>query len=59
MGTIFGREPVLFLAAVAAVLNLAVGFGLDVSAEQLALANTAVAAVVGFVARSQVTPVKS
>jgi hypothetical protein len=57
MGTIFGREPVLFLFAVAALLNLAVGFGLPVSSEQLALVNTAVAAVVSFAVRSKVTPV--
>lgn len=57
MSTIFGREPVLFLGAVGALLNLAVAFGLPVSAEQLSVANIAVAAVVSFFARSKVTPV--
>lgn len=54
---IFGREPILFLALIATGLNLGVGFGLPVSSAQLALINTFVAAVVGFVARRKVTPV--
>lgn len=57
MGKIFGREPVLFLGAVGALLNLAVGFGLAVSAEQLALINVAVVALVSFAVRSKVSPV--
>lgn len=57
MGKIFGREPVLFLGAVSAILNLLIGFGLNLSAEQLALINAATAAVISFIARSQVSPV--
>lgn len=57
MGKIFGREPILFLGAVTALVNLAVGFGLGLDAEQLALVNVALIAVVSFVARRQVTPV--
>lgn len=57
-GKVFGREPALFLAAAGALLNLAVAFGLDVTAEQLGLLNVAIAAVVGFATRSQVTPVE-
>jgi hypothetical protein len=53
---IFGREPVLVLAAVQALVALAVGFGLPLSAEQVALIVAATAAVLGFIARQQVTP---
>jgi hypothetical protein len=53
---IFGREPVLVLAAVQAIVALAVGFGLPLSAEQVSLVVAASAAVLGFVARQQVTP---
>jgi hypothetical protein len=56
MGTIFGREPALILAAVQALLALAVGFGLQLSAEQMSLVLAASAAVFGVITRSQVTP---
>lgn len=54
---IFKREPALILAAVAAVISLAVGFGLEVSSEQQGLILAAVAAVVGVITRSRVSPV--
>lgn len=57
MGKVFGREPALFIAMVGAVLSLAVGFGLPVTAEQLALVNAAILAAVAFATRSQVKPV--
>lgn len=57
MGKVFGREPALFLGAVAALITLAVGFGLDITAEQVSLINLAVVAVVSFAVRSQVNPV--
>lgn len=56
MGKLWGREPAMVLAAVQAVIALAVGFGLDWSAEQVALVVSASAAVLGLITRSQVTP---
>lgn len=53
----FGREPAVILGLVGALIALAVGFGLDVSAEQTGLIMAAVSAVLAFVTRSQVTPV--
>lgn len=55
--SIFGREPVLYLALVQAALALAVGFGLNLSPEQIGLVMAFSSAVLGFVARSQVSPV--
>jgi hypothetical protein len=55
--TIFGREPVLILAFVQAVLALIIGFGADLTAEQSGLVLGGVAAFIGLIARSQVTPV--
>lgn len=54
----FGREPVLWLALVAAVIDVAVGFGAPVSPEQVGLINALVVAVISFIARSKVTPVE-
>lgn len=54
----FGREPALWLGLIQAVIALAVGFGLDWTAEQVSLVLAAVAAIVAVVVRSQVTPVK-
>lgn len=51
------REPVLIIAAIEAVLALAIGFGLDISAEQLGLIVAAATAVMAVFVRSQVTPV--
>lgn len=55
--TMFNREPALILAAVQAVLAVAIGFGLDVSPEQLSLILAATAAVLGLITRSRVEPV--
>lgn len=49
-------EPVLSLGVVEAVLALAVGFGLRLTGEQVALIMAAAAAVVSFIARQRVTP---
>ena len=57
IGTLWGREPAMVLATVQAVLAVAIGFGLPVSTDQLALILAAVAAVVGLITRSRVTPV--
>lgn len=54
---IFNREPALILAAVQAVLALAIGFGLDITTEQVGLILAATAAVFGAITRSKVTPV--
>jgi len=53
---IFNREPALILAAIQGILAVGIGFGLDVTTEQLALILAASAAVLGVVTRSQVTP---
>lgn len=50
------REPALILGAVSAIVSLAVGFGLDITGEQVALVNAAVAAVVSLIVRQKVTP---
>ena len=52
----FGREPALIIGVVQAIVALAVGFGLDVTEEQVGLILAATAAVLAFVTRSQVTP---
>ncbi|WP_329131568.1 hypothetical protein OG552_10545 [Streptomyces sp. NBC_01476] len=44
---IFGREPVYILAVAAIALKLAAAFGLNVSADQQAIINTVLAAIVG------------
>lgn len=57
VATLWGREPALILAALSAMIALAVGFGLPVTAEQEALIVAAVSAVIGVITRSRVTPV--
>lgn len=57
--TILGREPVMFLALVQTALALGVGFGLDLTGEQTAAVMAFAAAVLGFLARSQVTPTEA
>jgi hypothetical protein len=59
MKTIFGREPAVILGFVQVLVALAVGFGLDLSAEQQALILAAAAALAALLVRSQVTPVAS
>lgn len=56
MGKLWGREPALIIGVVNALLAVAVGFGLDVTPEQVGLVNAAVAAVLAFLVRTQVTP---
>jgi hypothetical protein len=53
---IFKREPAAFMAALHALIALAIGFGLDLSVEQFSLIMVAVAAVLGFIVRAQVSP---
>ena len=50
-------EPVLILMAIAALINLAVGFGLTLTVQQVELLNVAITAVVAAIIRQHVTPV--
>ena len=50
------HEPVLTLAVIQAGVACAVGIGLGWSGEQVALFVTFMAAILGWIARSQVTP---
>ena len=54
--SLFGREPALILGAVNALIAVAVGFGLNITPEQVGLINAAVAAVLSVIVRAQVTP---
>lgn len=53
---ILGREPALFLGAIQALLALAVGFGLQLTPEQMALILAASAAIFAVIVRQNVTP---
>lgn len=52
----WNREPALIIGALQALLAVGIGFGLDLSEEQLALILAATAAVLALLTRSQVTP---
>lgn len=55
MNNIFGREPVAIAAFFSIALNLAISFGLHLSAEQVALVNALVVAALALLVRSSVT----
>lgn len=55
----FGREPVLWLAALRAIVVLGTAFGLQLSAEQTGAIYLVLEAVLSLVARQQVTPTES
>ena len=57
MGTIFGREPAAIAAFLAIAVNLAITFGLKLTADQVALINALVVAGLALVVRQQSTPV--
>lgn len=58
MMKIWGREPTLWIALIAAVLNWAVGFQLDfLSAEQAAWINAAINAVMACIASFATRPI--
>jgi hypothetical protein len=57
LGFVIGREPVASGAVIAAVLGLAVAFGADLSAEQTAAITSVAVVLIGWFARSAVTPV--
>jgi hypothetical protein len=50
-------EPAVVVSLIAALIALAVGFGLDISEEQVALIMAPVAILAGLLIRSKVTPV--
>jgi len=56
---IFNREPVMFLGVLQAVLAMLVAFAFPLSGEQVGAIMAVAAAILSFVARSQVTPVAS
>lgn len=53
---ILGREPAAIAAFIAIVINLAITFGLDLTAEQIALINAVVVAGLALIVRQNVTP---
>ena len=53
---ILGREPILFLGVVQAVVTLVTVFGLNLSVEQVAAINLVTVAVLSLIARAKVTP---
>ena len=59
MSNLWGREPALILGLVSAALSLAIGFGLDLTGEQVGYIMAFVAAVIGVVTRLKVSPVVS
>ena len=53
---IFGREPALVLGLIQAGLALAIGFGLQLTGDQVALIMAFSSAVVAVIVRQNVTP---
>lgn len=53
---IFGREPAAIAAVIAIAINLAITFGLKLTAEQVALINTLVVGILALIVRQVVTP---
>lgn len=53
---IFGREPALIAGVIAIAINLAISFGLDLTAEQVSLINALVVAILALLVRQVVTP---
>jgi hypothetical protein len=54
---IFGREPALIAGLIAIGVNLAISFGLGLTAEQVSLINAFVVAGLALLVRQTVTPV--
>jgi uncharacterized membrane protein len=54
-GTFLGREPVAIAGAFSILLNLALTFGINLNADQVALINAAVVAILALIVRSNVT----
>ncbi len=55
MKNFWSAEPTLILSAVSAALSLAIGFGLNITTQQMGLIMAFAAAVLGVLNRSQVT----
>jgi hypothetical protein len=55
MGNIFGREPVAIAGFFSIALNLALTFGVNLNADQVALINALVVAGLALIVRSSVT----
>jgi len=53
---IWGREPAAIAAFIAVAVNLALTFGLKLSADQVALVNALVVAGLALIVRQSVTP---
>ena len=53
---ILGRQPVAITAVISIAINLALTFGLQLTAEQVSLINTLVVAVIALIVGSNVTP---
>lgn len=53
---IFGREPALILGLLSAILALAIGFGLDLTTEQVGLIMAGASALIAVIVRQVVTP---
>lgn len=56
MGTILGREPAAVAAFIAIAVNLAITFGLRLTADQVALINALVVAGLALIVRQESTP---
>lgn len=56
---IFGREPALIAGFIAIAINLAISFGLQLTAEQVSLLNALVVGGLALIVRQVVTPVNS
>lgn len=54
---LLGRNPALIAGAIAIGINLALSFGLRLTAEQVSLINALVVAILSIIVRDQVTPV--
>lgn len=59
MGSLWNREPVMFMAVLQAGLALGLSFGVKLSPEQIGAVMAFAAAVIGFITRSQVSPASS
>lgn len=56
MTNLWGREPAAIAAVAAIALNLAISFGLKLTAEQVSLINALIIGVLGLLIRQQTTP---
>ena len=56
MGTILGREPAAIAAFLSIAINLAITFGLRLTADQVALINALVVAGLALIVRQSSTP---